>query len=188
MPDKVLAITKYGKEWWISMRWKHGPDCDATNDTSDEPREKWMVPTHEAVIREWIDSGGKNVPSTWCGYKRDKERKKKREKEGEQEDEEEEEGGTEDDRPMDEEEDDQDEEFNPESEEEEEEKARTVSKKRKCRNTKTVAISSHRKLCYDQPTDYVRSLLLRSLVGDRVACQALRQQQLGHVAHQSAVI
>jgi hypothetical protein len=150
MPDRVIEVKRYRSVWWMKMLWVGGG-------VSDERLQKWLAPEHEAIIREWIDDGGENIPSTWCGYKLAEERKQE-----ESEPEEAEEGDGDDEgaefRPAFEEEvvtvskkrdrrrdqvdeseeeeeddeddeDDEDEEFKPQSEEEEE----VLSKKRKRR-------------------------------------------------------
>jgi hypothetical protein len=131
MPDRILGVKKYKQEWWLTMLWD---DADVT----DERLQKWLAPQHEAIVREWVDGGGKNIPVTWCGYKEDDENsedaeskpefeeegvkvRKTKDQRREQADESEEED--EDD------EDDDDEEFKPEFEEEEE----VLSRKRKRR-------------------------------------------------------
>jgi hypothetical protein len=115
MPDRLMEVKKYKKVWWIKMMWDDGG-------VSDERLKKWLAPEHETIIREWIDGGGGNIPSTWCGYKLAEERKQKGIKQEEPEEEEEDDDGDDDAEESEEEEeddDDEDEEFKPESEEEE---------------------------------------------------------------------
>jgi hypothetical protein len=131
MPDQVLEIKKYKRTWWMKMQWVGGG-------VSDERLQKWLVPEHEAIIREWIDAGGKNIPSTWCGYKEDDENSEDAEFKPEFEEEEVKVRKTKDQRrdqadeseeEEEDDEDDEDEEFKPEFEEEEE----VLSRKRKRR-------------------------------------------------------